>query len=186
METTFYEKLDAVKAKIGKLTKDIDNTFFKCKYFDINQLLEHCEGLLRENGLMVLQPLVDGHVVTKIIDPKTGESEESSIKIPELNDPQKIGSAITYYRRYTLQSLLALQAEDDDANNASGKGEAKKPATNQQEDNRPWLNEKQFDQAVTRIKGGESGVYEKIDAAFKMKKQYRDTLKNTKPNLSAA
>jgi hypothetical protein len=30
-----------------------------------------------------------------------------------------MGSAITYYRRYTLQSLLSLQAEDDDANTAS-------------------------------------------------------------------
>jgi hypothetical protein len=40
--------------------------------------------------------------------------------LPELNDPQKIGSCITYYRRYTLASLL-LQAEDDDANLASKK-----------------------------------------------------------------
>jgi hypothetical protein len=30
-----------------------------------------------------------------------------------------MGSAITYYRRYTLQSLLALQAEDDDGNGAT-------------------------------------------------------------------
>ena len=36
-------------------------------------------------------------------------------------DPQKMGSAITYLRRYTLQSLLGLQAADDDANMASGK-----------------------------------------------------------------
>jgi hypothetical protein len=32
--------------------------------------------------------------------------------LPNLH-PQKLGSAITYYRRYTLQSLLGLQAEDD-------------------------------------------------------------------------
>jgi hypothetical protein len=36
--------------------------------------------------------------------------------LPNLQDPQKLGSAITYYRRYTLQSLLGLQAEDDDGN----------------------------------------------------------------------
>ena len=40
-------------------------------------------------------------------------------KMAELSDPQKMGSMITYYRRYTLQSLLGLQAEDDDANAAS-------------------------------------------------------------------
>jgi hypothetical protein len=37
--------------------------------------------------------------------------------LPNLQDPQKLGSAITY-RRYTLQSLLGLQAEDDDGNKA--------------------------------------------------------------------
>jgi hypothetical protein len=35
--------------------------------------------------------------------------------LPELADAQKAGSAITYFRRYALQSLLALEAEDDDA-----------------------------------------------------------------------
>jgi len=39
--------------------------------------------------------------------------------LPMSGTPQQLGSAITYYRRYTLQSLLSLQAEDDDANAAS-------------------------------------------------------------------
>ena len=30
-----------------------------------------------------------------------------------------MGSCITYFRRYSLQSFLALQAEDDDANKSS-------------------------------------------------------------------
>ena len=42
----------------------------------------------------------------------------TDINLPEISDPQKLGSAITYFRRYTLQSLLALQAEDDDGNKA--------------------------------------------------------------------
>lgn len=41
-------------------------------------------------------------------------------------DPQKMGSAITYYRRYALQSLFLLRAEDDDANVASTKKTDKK------------------------------------------------------------
>ena len=41
------------------------------------------------------------------------------MELPNLQDPQKLGSAITYFRRYTLQSLLGLQAEDDDGNKAS-------------------------------------------------------------------
>jgi hypothetical protein len=50
-----------------------------------------------------------------------------------LNDPQKMGSMITYYRRYTLQSLLGLQAEDDDGNAAS-KAKPTTPA-------KKWLNQ---------------------------------------------
>ena len=49
-----------------------------------------------------------------------------------MEDPQKLGSAVTYYRRYTLQSLLGLQAEDDDANSASQSVKSTKP----------WINEK--------------------------------------------
>ena len=52
---------------------------------------------------------------TKIID---GDKviADSHILIPDNPDPQKIGSIITYYRRYSLQSLLLLQAQDDDGN----------------------------------------------------------------------
>jgi len=42
-----------------------------------------------------------------------------SVTLPSASTPQQLGSAITYYRRYTLQSLLSLQAEDDDGNEAN-------------------------------------------------------------------
>ena len=45
----------------------------------------------------------------------------STITLPDLTDPQKMGSAITYYRRYSLQSLFLLQAEDDDGNKGAEK-----------------------------------------------------------------
>jgi hypothetical protein len=69
----------------------------------------------------MLQPIQNGNVSTIIIDCESSETIESSIALPALSDPQKLGSAITYFRRYTLQSLLSLQAEDDDANKASRK-----------------------------------------------------------------
>jgi hypothetical protein len=55
----------------------------------------------------------------------------SSIALPQIQDPQKLGSAITYFRRYTLQSLLSLQAIDDDANVTVKQPEKKKPALSQ-------------------------------------------------------
>jgi hypothetical protein len=164
---TLLEKLGKVKSEIGKISKDSTNPFFKSKYFDVNSLLEHAEPLLQKNGLLLLQPIIDGEVVTEIWEIESGLKVSSGIKLPELNDPQKLGSAVTYYRRYTLQSLLGLQAEDDDANKASGN-------TTQKEDNRPWLDQKGFDYLMT------DGTPEQIETAFKtrrMKKEYAQQLK---------
>lgn len=108
-----------VKKEVGVLSKTETNPFFKSKYFDINSLIQQVEPLLEKNGLLLLQPIEDGRVLSVIYHVETEKAVHSGIELPQLNDPQKLGSAITYYRRYTLQSLLGLQAEDDDANKAS-------------------------------------------------------------------
>ena len=127
-----YTKLAAVKKEIGAISKDSTNPFFKSKYFDINGLLKHGEPLLDKNGLLLLQPIIKGEVFSEIIDVENGDSVTSSILLPNIQDPQKLGSAVTYYRRYTLQSLLGLQAEDDDANVAT---KATKPKADKK-----WVN----------------------------------------------
>ena len=68
--------------------------------------------------MVLIQPITDNQVRSVIVD-LDGGSVESSIQLPNDLDAQKLGSAITYFRRYTLQSLLALQAVDDDGNLAS-------------------------------------------------------------------
>jgi hypothetical protein len=107
------------KKQIQPIVKDSKNPFFNSKYFDINQLLESVEPILHNHGLIITQPIDEGYVITQIWHVDSGEKIESKLKMPEVLDPQKLGSAITYFRRYGLQSLLALQAEDDDANSAS-------------------------------------------------------------------
>lgn len=112
------EKIARIQDKIGKLTKDTKG--YNYKYFDINQLLERLQPLLREEGLVITQPIREGYVVTAIQDiAKNSDVIYSSIKLPENVKPQDMGSAITYYRRYSLVSLLALEAEDDDGKKAS-------------------------------------------------------------------
>lgn len=113
------EKLFNLQNEIGAISKDSKNPFFKSKYFDINKLIETLKPYLQKHGLLLIQPIEGNSVVTRMIDTETGDAYESSMQLPVISDPQKMGSAVTYYRRYTLQSLLALQAEDDDANSAS-------------------------------------------------------------------
>lgn len=109
-----------VKKNIGTLSKNSANPFFKSKYLDLNSLLTHIEPLLIEQGLLLTQPIIDGFVISRIIDTETGATLlESSLALPTIQDPQKLGSCITYYRRYTLKSLLSIAEDDDDGNNAS-------------------------------------------------------------------
>lgn len=113
---SIYKKLFEAKKEIGKISKDSKNPFYKSKYFDINQLLEHVEPILQKHDLLLIQPINENKVYSQILDIETGEDVVSSISLTNQTDPQKRGSEITYYRRYTLASLLGLQAEDDDAN----------------------------------------------------------------------
>ena len=116
-----------VKKEVGKLSKTETNPFFKSKYFDINSLIQQIEPLLEKNNLLLLQPIENNKVKSVIYEVESGASVSSEIELPNLTDPQKLGSAITYYSRYTLQSLLGLQAEDDDGNKASAPTKAQRP-----------------------------------------------------------
>jgi len=166
-ELNFYEKLSAVKAEVGRISKDSSNPFFKSKYFDINSLLMHVEPIIQKNGLLLLQPIQEG-LVKSIIYDTNGFSIESGIELTGITDPQKLGSAITYFRRYTLQSLLALQAEDDDANLASKKAPVK--------DDLKWLNKNtpEFNKAIDYLKNG--GNIATIESKYKMTKEVKEEL----------
>ena len=118
-------KISEVKSEIGTLSKNASNPFFKSKYLDLGEILSNLEPILQKHKLLLLQPVLDNSVFTEIHDLESGEIIKSAIPLPNIQDPQKIGSAITYYRRYSLQSLLALQTDDDDGNKASQKEVAK-------------------------------------------------------------
>ena len=123
------DKLKAVRDAVGVLEKKATNPFFKSKYIDINGLLEVLDPALAEQGLTLLQPLtnVSGRPAVRTII-KDGDNVliDDAVSLPDLQDPQKMGACITYYRRYALISLFALKAEDDDGNMASGKEEQTK------------------------------------------------------------
>jgi len=117
------KKLLEVKKQIGNLKKNSKNPFFKSAYLDLNDLLNAVEPLLHEQGLILLQPIELGVVSSVLYDAETGvEVCSSRMIIPDnITDPQKLGSCITYFRRYTLKSLLAIAETDDDANLAAVK-----------------------------------------------------------------
>jgi hypothetical protein len=115
MEKTLNSKLLDFQKKVGIVKKDSKNPHFKNTYASLTQILSEVKPLLTECGLVLVQPISLQGVGTTIIDCETGEKIETIISLPSNLNPQQLGSAITYFRRYTLASLLALEIDDDDA-----------------------------------------------------------------------
>lgn len=106
--------------KIQSVIKDNSNPYFKSKYADLTAVIEACKEPLNMNGIAILQPIV-GMTVETILIHESGEwfSSSTPVVCKEENNPQALGSAITYAKRYGLQSMVLLPAEDDDGNYAS-------------------------------------------------------------------
>jgi hypothetical protein len=155
---SLHQKLHRAKLAIGKVTKNANNPHFKKSYADLNAIIEAVEPILLENGLLLLQPIHGNSVCTQIIDVESGNMIESCMDLPTGLDPQKMGSAITYFRRYTLQSILSLQAVDDDGHSAS----QPKPKES--------LSDDRFTAALAKIKAGEYTVGE-LKAKFNLTKE---------------
>jgi hypothetical protein len=142
---------------IGKVVKNATNPHFKRSYADINALLETVEPILHENGLILLQPIHDNILLTQIIDIDSGQKVESWLTLPLIQDPQKMISATTYYRRATLQALLSLQAVDDDGNSIKVSS-------------KPTVTDEQFKIALDKIQNGKYTI-EKLKDNYSLTKE---------------
>lgn len=109
----------AIKAAL----KDSTNPHFRSKYADLSSVIEAVKGPLQANGITFLQGIEDaenGVAVETLLLHISGEWLSSTLKIPaSKQDAQGYGSAITYGRRYGLQSMCGVPAEDDDGNAAT-------------------------------------------------------------------
>ena len=110
-------KLLAFQRKVGTIKKDSKNPHFKNTYASLTQILSEVKPILSECELVLTQPINEKGVGTVISF--NDEVLESFIPLPVGVNPQQLGSAITYFRRFTLASLLALEIDDDDAETAT-------------------------------------------------------------------
>jgi hypothetical protein len=110
---TLTDKLLEFQKQISVIKKDAKNPHFKNTYATLKQVLSEVKPILNEVGLLITQPIDERGIGTVITDGK--DSISSFIPIPSGLAPQPLGSAISYFRRYTICSLLALEIDDDDA-----------------------------------------------------------------------
>jgi hypothetical protein len=115
---------------VFEIHKNADNPYFKSKYADLPEILKIIQPELKKVGLVLIQsaPMTDNviNVITRLMH-TSGEWIEIDCCVPADKsgklDAQTAGSAITYGRRYGINALLSLSAEDDDGNKASGKAD---------------------------------------------------------------
>lgn len=121
--------------EMGNAVKDSKNPFFKSTYADLNSVREAVTPALHANSISILQTMIpdtDGrsHLET-ILMHESGEylGSQTPIVCAKQNDPQALGSAISYARRYGLSSLLSIGAEDNDAEGAMNRAKTASTST---------------------------------------------------------
>lgn len=115
--------LSKAQSEMSGAKKTAKNPFFKSNYANLEEVIHCIKEPFSDNGLSFMQfPITqDGFAgVETIILHKSGEwvSNEFMLKCAK-NDPQGMGSAITYARRYGLQAACGVPSEDDDCNEAT-------------------------------------------------------------------
>lgn len=122
--TKIASALLLAQKEIGSAKKDSTNPFFKMKYSDLGSVMEACKDAFNNHGITVLQPVETDETITyvrTILLHDSGEYISSSMKVSCKNpdNPQEMGSAITYAKRYSLQAIAFIPSEDDDGEAAT-------------------------------------------------------------------
>ena len=181
-KNSFSEDLVLALAEISNPKKTASNPFFKSKYATLEDSLKISTNVLKKYNMAIIQrnkttPEGQASLITRILH-KNGEFVEDEgvpIRSKDPNDPQKIGSAITYARRYGLQSILGMVGvEDDDANAASMPPKA--PPIKLPKNISKWMNDlekrnknislKEFDNEMMDAK---EGLLKDVDDTIKVK-----------------
>jgi len=180
------------QGRLVKVSKDAVNPHFKNRYASLSQIIESVQKPLNECGLALIQLPSGDHELETILMHSSGEFIAETYKMnPQRDDPQGLGSAITYQRRYALGAFLCLNIdEDDDANKASNPAKpvertaaTPKPVDKMfPEDNREWISREQFQNVVQRYKTGEKHIIDKAFNTFKMRRELKEQLLALKNN----
>ena len=140
--------LNKAQAEMSGAKKGANNPFFKSKYADMNSVIDAVRIPFCNNGLSYSQfPIMQDNKVgvETILMHESGEWMSDILVLPMVKqDPQAAGSAITYAKRYALQSIAGIPSEDDDGNAAS----SQKQPTKQSSQSVNWYssfeNDKQY------------------------------------------
>ncbi len=110
------------KGSFKPIVRSHENPFFKSKYAELSDVFAAVDEALSANGLALLQPESrkgDQWEVRTMLVHASGAYLEAVATLPHGGDWQKLGSAMTYCRRYCAGGMLGVAPEDDDDGNAA-------------------------------------------------------------------
>ena len=128
--------LCAAQSQMGGAVKDSANPFFKSSYADLTSVIKAIKQPFADNGLSYTQFPVSNEngvgVSTRLMH-ISGQWLEMEYTLRTVKkDPQASGSAISYARRYALQSIAGIPTAEDDAESAMLRGDDKKVVSDDQ------------------------------------------------------
>jgi len=161
----FAKAFIAAQKATEAVKKASTNPAFKSRYADLAVVVEAVIPALNESGIAVIQsPSFDGDLVsvTTVLLHESGSSVTGTLSMrPTKMDPQGVGSAITYARRYALLAMAGAAPEDDDGQAASQPG-PKNPTINVHPEGPDWWGAEGFGMSVAAAK--KEGWGETLDA----------------------
>jgi hypothetical protein len=119
--TDLATALCLAQAEMGGAIKDSTNPFFNSSYADLTSVIKVIKEPFAKWGLSFVQLPVtsaggNGVGVSTMLMHKSGQWLQGEYLLPmDKVTPQGAGSAITYARRYALQSLVGIPSVDDDS-----------------------------------------------------------------------
>jgi len=113
----------AAFSEIEAATKSANNPHFKSKYADLPAVIDAIKPHLAKHNLGFMQcprPSDGGVSIETILIHAGGDKLSMGVLFVPANkhDAHGYGSALTYARRYALQTCFGLPTEDDDGNAA--------------------------------------------------------------------
>lgn len=116
--------LAKAQGTIRAAAKDKENPHFRSRYADLASVWEACRAPLSSNGLAVFQTTTvaddGGTILVTTLAHSSGQYMTSAMPVrPVKGDPQGLGSALTYIRRYALSAMVGVAPDDDDDGNAA-------------------------------------------------------------------